>query len=132
MRWFRNSDPTRATASTEVITGIQDQQYLSVYEIASTTNLAFQNCTTSPLYSDIFILLINNFTSDKNGYYWYQIYVNNSVSQPMKYAWFYAVDSSSCLQNRHFLIATTSQVECAIFICSNSSVMSLTGRPSDN
>ena len=127
VRWFRNADLTRAAASTEEITGIENEYYF-FYEFASMTNLAFQNCTTSPLYRDIFALIINNFTSDKNGYYWCQIYVDNSVSQPMKYAWFYAVDSSSCLQNRYFLIATISQAECAILIYSNSSVISPTDR----
>ena len=126
VRWFRNADPTRAAASSEEIkvTGIQVEYYF-FYEIVSMTSLVFQNCSTGPLYRDTFILVINNFTSDKNGYYWCQTYVNNSISQPSQYAWFYAANSSSCVQNVYFLTATTSQVECVI-LYSKGSVMSPT------
>ena len=48
VRWFKNADPTRAAASTEEITDIQNKNHL-FYKIASITTLAV-NCTTSPLH----------------------------------------------------------------------------------
>ena len=112
MIWLRNSDVTRAASSTEVITSDQNE-YLIVQISASASSLTIENCTAGPLYRDTFILLINNFTSDKNGYYWCQIVVNGSVSQPSQYAWFYAADSSSCRQQNHFKQAAVP--ECAQF-----------------
>ena len=51
------------------------------------------------LYRDMFILIISNFTSDKDGYYLCQIFVNNSVSQRSPYIWLYTADNS-CVQQR--------------------------------
>ena len=62
-------------------------------------------------------MFINNFSSDKNGSYWCQIYVNNSISQPSQYAWFYAADSSSCTQQHHFKLNIEPQ--CAYFVHDN-------------
>ena len=75
---------------------------------------SIQNCSTGPLYRDVFILVIFNFTSEKNGYYWCQINVNNSISQPSQFAWFYAADSSSCTHQNHFIL--TSEPQCAYFV----------------
>ena len=57
-----------------------------------------------------FSLYINNFTSDKNGYYWCQIVVNGSSLEPSQhYAWLYADDSSSCMQQFYFRKADEAQ-----------------------
>ena len=110
VKWFRNADIARAATATEELTNIQHEHYLIR---ASTSSLTIGNCTAGPLYRDLYALVIRNFTSDKNGYYWCQIVVNGSVSQPSQYAWFYAADSSSCRQQSHFKQAIVP--ECAEF-----------------
>ena len=101
---------TRAVSLTEEITNIQNG-----YQIRKTLAMLTygNNCTTGPLYSDTFTLSISNFTSDKNGYYWCEIVVNGSVSQPSQYAWFYA---GSCSQNTYYF---NPAAECAEFQCEN-------------
>ena len=101
VKWFRNADVTRAAALTEEITYIQNQYQLFHYP-SYTPSVTIQDCTIGPLHRDTFILLIYNFTSDNNGYYWCEIVVNGSVSQPSQYAWFYAADSSLCPLQSHF------------------------------
>ena len=51
--------------------------YLKIMH-ASNSSLTIGNnyCPAGPLYRDTFILSINNFSSDKNGYYWCQIYAS--------------------------------------------------------
>ena len=112
VRWFRNQNADRAAWSTSEITEILNEyQFMNI--TASYAKNATDNCTYSLLYNDAFTLNIFNFSSDKNGYYWCQIYVNNSVSQPSQYAWFYAAHSSLCSQQSHFKIA--SEPQCAEF-----------------
>ena len=104
VKWFRNADMARAATSTEEITNIQNEQYLIHASSSSLTIIG--NCTAGPLYRDLYALVIHNFTSEMNGYYWCQIVVNGSVSQPPEYAWFYAADSSLCTQQSHFKLAS--------------------------
>ena len=103
---------TRATSSNEELTHNQSE-YTLFQEYASNPSMAIQNinCSAGSLYRDTYILVIQNFTSDKNGYYWCQIYVNNSISQPSQYAWFYAADRSSCTQQSNFKL--TNEPQCA-------------------
>ena len=112
VRWFRNNNVERPQTSTLEITDLQNRFELHRGEL-SVEGINADNCSYGLLYRDPFLLIIYNFTSDKNGYYWCQIYVNNSVSQPSQYAWFYAADSSSCTQQHHFKL--TSEPQCADF-----------------
>ena len=114
VRWFRNNDTaTRAASFTEEIISTSNV-YQIIYELSQRSLVTTSNCTTGPLYRDTFTLVTNqNFTSELNGYYWCEIVVNGSVSQPSQYAWFYAADSSSCTQQNHFKLAD--DPECAEF-----------------
>ena len=66
------------------------------------------------LYADTFGLVIDNFTMDKNGYYWCQILINDSFLNinPSQRAWFYAEESNSCVQG--VLYYNTSGAQCAL------------------
>ena len=114
MRWLRNANITRANSSTEEIPKIQSDYYFSE-DLANTPDLAIGNCTNAPLYRDQFVLTINGFTSDNNGYYWCEIVVNNSISQPSQYAWFYAADNTSCTQENLRPFQRAKQPQCAEF-----------------
>ena len=78
VRWFRNF-------SRILVDDNQNEYTLDAqFEKTPVTNITNGSCRYGPLYRDKFILVINNFTSDKNGYYLCQIIVNNSISQPSK------------------------------------------------
>ena len=112
VKWFKADNVSRyeSTPDSEAIPDSQgDYQF---YASVSTQNTSF-SCNIGPLYRDRFILIINNFKSDNNGYYWCQIFVNNSVSQPSQHAWFYATDNSSCMQRSYFVLV--SPPNCAQF-----------------
>ena len=82
-------------ALAEDIADIQSTEYIFDNHTTRMTSLR-RNCTQGKLYSDTFSLIIKNFTTDKNGYYWCQIYINDSLAKPLQSAWFYAEDSNSC------------------------------------
>jgi hypothetical protein len=86
----------------EEITDIQNHTnsgYTLVRYNQTMTSLR-RNCTQGVLYADTFGLIIHNFTIDKNGYYWCQIVINDSLKflNPSQHAWFYAEESNSCVQ----------------------------------
>ena len=70
-----------------------------------------RNCTQGILYADTFGLIIDNFTTDKNGYYWCQILINDSFLNPSQHAGFYAEESNSCVQGDLY---NTSGAQCAL------------------
>ena len=74
-------------------------------------NISVRTCIHSALYGDAFSLIINNFTTDNDGYYWCQIMVNGSFLQPSQYAWFYADDNYSCRQ-QHYFQMVNSEAQC--------------------
>ena len=110
MRWFRSSD----TLSTppEDIADIQSTEYI-FYNHAPRITTQQRNCTQGRLYVETFILIINHFTTDKNGYYWCQILINDSFTQPSQYAWFYAADSNLCLREDPYFRYVPDQAQCA-------------------
>ena len=111
VRWFRSMDVTRATLSMEVIaTNIPGEYDLARFYSSLAVNT---NCTHGSLYKDFFALIIHNFTTDSDGYYWCQIVINDSYLQPSQYAWFYAADRSSCTQELHLITASGSEIQCA-------------------
>ena len=112
VKWFKADDLSRyeSTPDSEAIP--DSQGHYQLFAVINTQSTS-ESCNVGPLYRDIFFLIINNFTSDKNGYYWCQIFVNNSGSQPSQYAWFYATDSSSCMQRSYFVYANPP--DCAQF-----------------
>ena len=67
-----------------------------------------------------------SFTTDKNGYYWYQMFVNGSSYQPSQYAWFYA-DDNLCVQNKsHFKRADEIQCSNATYLMTSPPAMTTT------
>ncbi len=73
-----------------------------------------RNCTQGTLYADTFSLIIDNFTSDKNGYHWCQILINNSFTQPSQSALFYASGNDSCAQQYPYFRSVPDQAQCAL------------------
>lgn len=110
VRWFKaNSPPATGTSATrpEIIPDNHSDYNFSIYNAMTSSS---RSCTDGPLYHDTFTLLILNFTTDKNGYYWYQIFINGSSYQPSQYAQFYA-DYGLCIQNQsHF--KHTNEIQC--------------------
>ena len=113
VKWFRNNNTERLEALTIEVTNFQNQFQLYREEL-SVVGMNAANCSYGPLYRDPFTLVIHNFTSDKNGYYWCQIFVNHSVSQPLQYAWFFAADRDTCVQQHQFF-KRPSEPQCAEF-----------------
>ena len=110
VRWFRSMDMTRAISLTEVITtSISGEYDLTIFQSSPVD----RNCSHGSLYRNTFVLIIHNFTTDKDGYYWCQIVVNDSYLQPSQYAWFYAADRSSCTLEFHFRTASENEIQCA-------------------
>ena len=96
----------------EDIADIRSTEYKFTNHTQSLTTVR-RNCTQGTLYADTFTLTINNFTLDKSGYYWCQILINDSFTQPSQRAWFYATDS--CIrQDPYFRSVHRDQAQCAL------------------
>ena len=113
VRWFRSVDVTRATLSTEIIATNIPGEYMFGRFSSHASSAIDTNCSYGSLYKDAFALIIHNFTTDKDGYYWCQIVINDSYLQPSQYAWFYAADGSSCTQEYDFITAPDNKIQCA-------------------
>ena len=111
VRWYRSSD---MSALTEDFADIQSTEYKFYYHTPTMTSLR-RNFTQGRLYATTFNLIINNFTTDKNGYYWCQILINDSFTQPSQYALFYA-DSNSCLRDDPYFRYVPDQAQCASIV----------------
>ena len=105
-------------SSYESITS-QEYHLFSVHSIIPAVFV--ENCGLD-LYRDSFILGISNFTIDKNGYYWCQLVINNTYTQPSHRAWFYAAaicDPSSAFL--YFRPASLNETQCAEFTAPSTS-----------
>ena len=97
VRWFRSDNVTSMAPLTgEQIIESHEYQHYREYANRPIHGQTFNSCSNASIYRDAFFLVITNFTPDKNGYYWCQIVVNGTVSQPSQYVWIYAADNSSC------------------------------------
>ena len=112
VRWFRSSDTLSALA--EDIADIQSTEYV-LYNLTPKMTILQRSCTQGRLYADTFVLIINHFTTDKNGYYWCQILINDSFTQPSQYAWFYA-DNNACLREDPYFTYVPDQAQCALIV----------------
>ena len=101
---------TRATSSI-VTSSIGEHDLIRSTSVVSSA--VDTNCTHDILFKDTFFLTIHNFTTDKDGYYWCQIVINDLYLQPSPYAWFYAANRSSCTPELHFMTASESEIQCA-------------------
>lgn len=99
--WFRST--TKDISNYEVIPTISNEyQY---YRVNATVPLSPTNGNCSlDLYRDTFILLIDNFTHHKNGYYWCQLSINNTYAEQSHHVWLFAgANSAVCTFSLHSL-----------------------------
>ena len=116
---------TRATSSI-VTSSIGEHDLIRSTSVVSSA--VDTNCTHDILFKDTFFLTIHNFTTDKDGYYWCQIVINDLYLQPSPYAWFYAANRSSCTPELHFMTASESEIQCAENYAINSYATATTSR----
>ena len=110
VRWYRSRD---MSAVAEDIADIQSTEYM--FNSYSPRMSSLQtNCTLGRLYADTFSLIIDNFTPDKNGYYWCQILINDSFTQPSQRTWFYAAGNNSCVRQDPYFRSVRDQAQCAL------------------
>ena len=118
MKWFKSTETNVSASRNKYATNIissPDQYQLSRYNSSTWS----RNSTCGTLYRDIFSLLIKNFTTDNNGYYWCQVVVNGSFLQPSQHAWFYADHSDSCERQHLFRLAEKAQCANILYQANN-------------
>ena len=111
--WLRSIVEDRSTY--EILPTFSEEYH---YAIVHTSSISVKdmgtNCSLS-LYRDTYSIVINNFTREKNGYYWCQLAINNTYTQPSHHSWFYAGNSSACSSNYHYFrpALLMNEVQCA-------------------
>ena len=106
----------------EVIPINSEDSYYSIHSVSSQSSvdpalLPTGNCSFD-LYRDIFSLIIDPFTRDRNGYYWCQLAINDTYAQRSHHAFFYTgeFNSTVCslsLAYQYFRLALSSETVCA-------------------
>ena len=79
------------------ISATSEEYRFSNFASGSVDELSLINCSHE-LYRDTFFLTIPNFTQYKNGYYWCQLSINNTLVQPSHQAQFSAGNCSTMNQ----------------------------------
>lgn len=74
-----------------------------------------RNCSRD-LFRDTSSLAINNFTRDKDGYYWCQLAINNKLVQPSHRALFFAGNCGSTTNSMYFRLAHSTENQCAKYV----------------
>jgi hypothetical protein len=82
-------------------------------------SLSVINCSHE-LYRDTFSLIILNFTRNKNGYYWCQLSINNTLAQPSYHAKFFVGEHECITDYRYYRLADLSENRCAQYVATES------------
>ena len=114
--WFRSGTKDRSTYEL-LPTFSEEYQYATLHRsLASSVDGLGTNCSLS-LYRDTYSIVIHNFTTKKNGYYWCQLAINNTYTQPSHYALFYAGQSNSMVCSPpYFRTAFWNEIQCVQFV----------------
>ena len=80
--------------------------------------LSVINCSRA-VYRDTFSLAILNFTQNKNGYYWCQISINNTLVQPSYHAQL-SVGECSITNQPYYRLANLNENQCAQYVATES------------
>ena len=113
--WFRSTAENSSTLD-EISTTSNEYNF---DKFVGTTNnsLSVINCSHE-VYRDTFSLAILNFTQNKNGYYWCQLSINNTLVQPSHRAQFFA---GECITNQpYYRLANSNENQCVQYITTDS------------
>ena len=108
VNWFRST--TGEYTEAEEINMVPNEYTIREMERSGSERSNTVNCTTS-MYRDSFFLVIHQFNSIKDGYYWCQITINNSYLQPSQGAWYIAT-SLSADQGYSIMMVSTTETQC--------------------
>ena len=85
--WFRSTTEDTSIFD-EIPATSEEYRLISFVSERADTSLSVIYCSNHELYRDTFLLMIDSFTGQKNGYYWYQLSINNTLVQPSYRAYF--------------------------------------------
>lgn len=111
--WFRTT--TNDTSSSEIIPAISEghKNFSRFSEVITLSSFSLvENCSRE-LYRDTSSLTINYFTREKDGYYWCQLSINNTLVQSSHGAWLYA---GNCTPKMYFRRASSTENQCAKYV----------------
>ena len=113
--WFRR---TIKDNSISRIPRIVTEGYSTTFNLATAPNeLSTSNQCSHALYRDSTSLTIDNFTCDKDGYYWCQLSINNTLVQPSHHIHLYTGECS--LTHQYFRLANSSESQCVKYVSLN-------------
>ena len=117
--WFRST--TEDMSEFDEISSTSEEYRFSNFVSGSVANLlSLINCSHE-LYRDTFLLAILHFTPHKNGYYWCQLSINNTLVQP-SYRVQFSAGNCSTMNLRYYRLANLSLSEnrCAKYVATES------------
>ena len=115
MTWYRST--TKDRLSYERLSTSSEEYLYAIYRTSTASLVEMINCSLN-LFRDTYSIAILNFTREKNGYYWCQLVINNTNTQPSHYAWFYT--DQTCSSYQYFRLASLNETQCAQRVASTS------------
>jgi hypothetical protein len=113
VNWFRST--TEDTSIFDEIPATSEEYIFSKFVPNRADNsLSVLNCSHE-LYRDTFSLIIHRFTRHKNGYYWCQLSINNTLVQPSYRAQF-SVGECNIISQNYYRLANLSERKCAKYV----------------
>ena len=121
--WFRST--TEDMSVFDEISATSNEYRSSNFNSNAVNSLSV-NCSHE-VYRDTFLLIINHFTRHKNGYYWCQLFINDTLVQPSYRAQFYLGECQvTNYHSGYYRLANSSENQCAEYIATESDAGSIT------
>jgi hypothetical protein len=115
--WFRSITEDTSIFD-EIPTTSEEYGFFNFVSGRADNSLSVINCSHELLYRDLFSLIIFNVNRNKNGYYWCQLSINNTLAQPSHRAQF---SVGECItDHRYYRLANLNENQCAEYVATES------------
>ena len=112
MTWYRSTTGGRLRHE-PLSDSLEEYQYRAYHSL--TQSVMLTNCSLN-IYRDVYSIVIHNFTKEKNGYYWCQLAINNTNTQPSYRAWLYSDQTCDNSIYPYFRLGSLNEIQCAQYV----------------
>ncbi len=118
--WFKSTTEDTSIFY-EIPATSEEYRFSEVVSNRPVNALSVINCSRD-LYRDTFLLTIHRFNRSKNGYYWYQLSINDTLVQPSRYRTQFHVGECTITdyRNGYYRLANLSEKQCAQYVATES------------
>jgi hypothetical protein len=122
--WFRSTTENMSIFD-EIPSTSEEYRFSAIVSNRADNALSLINCS-HVLYRDSFSLIILHFTRHKNGYYWCQLTINNTLAQPSQRSQFFVGECNTI--NLYYRLANfnLNENQCAKYVAESDAALTTT------